>query len=312
MKLISFAKISSSFYGSQEFLSLMNIKHLLSLFSLLALVSVIVLTPAFADYSEVTITPTSDSESSDEHIWTESTNTEIMTKFVPEFGTITMMMLIVAIIGIIAVTAKSRIVSGTAKLDATSKPTMGNAIYKLSMIGIIAIIIFGISMAVSGYNSDIYPLDRIRGHFDGIVSSSDPLVIRSHLLDVQKDLDIVMERLPETTDASGKVVSKNPVWIFATESTNFIRIQNDVDSMLVGIGELSSISKDNAAYHTGMLDINERAMLLKTNIMDATPYMYVSPANMMFSVIWIAAVIGIFAVLKRKKEQFKETDEIGV
>ena len=312
MKLISFAKISSSFYGSQEFLSLMNIKHLLSLFSLLALVSVIVLTPAFADYSEVTITPTSDSESSDEHIWTESTNTEILTKFVPEFGTITMMMLIVAIIGIIAVTAKSRIVSGTAKLDATSKPTMGNAVYKLSMIGIIAIIIFGISMAVSGYNSDIYPLDRIRGHFDGIVSSSDPLVIRSHLLDVQKDLDIVMERLPETTDASGKVVSKNPVWIFATESTNFIRIQNDVDSMLVGIGELSSISKDNAAYHTGMLDINDMALSLKTNIMDATPYMYVSPANMMFSVIWIAAVIGIFAVLKRKKEQFKETDEIGV
>ena len=312
MKLISFAKISSSFYGSQEFLSLMNIKHLLSLFSLLALVSVIVLTPAFADYSEVTITPTSDSESSDEHIWTESTNTEIMTKFVPEFGTITMMMLIVAIIGIIAVTAKSRIVSGTAKLDATSKPTMGNAIYKLSMIGIIAIIIFGISMAVSGYNSDIYPLDRIRGHFDGVIGSSDPLVIRSHLLDVQKDLDIVMERLPETTDASGKVVSKNPVWIFATESTNFIRIQNDVDSMLVGIGELSSISKDNAAYHTGMLDINDMALSLKTNIMDATPYMYVSPANMMFSVIWIAAVIGIFAVLKRKKEQFKETDEIGV
>jgi hypothetical protein len=40
--------------------------------------------------------------------------------------------------------------------------------------------------------------------------------------------------------------------------------------------------------------------------------MYVSPANMMFSTIWIAVVIGIFAVIKRKKEQFKETDEIGV
>ncbi len=293
-------------------MSLMNIKRFLSLFVLLALASVIVLVPAFADYSEVIITPASDSESSDENIWTESTNTEIMTKIVPEFGTITMMILIVAIIGIIAVTAKSRIISGTTKLDAVSKPAMGNTVYKLSMIGIIAIVIFGISTAVAGYNSDIYPLDRIRGHLDGIVSSSDPLVIRNHLLDVQKDLDVVMERLPETTDASGKVVSKNPVWIFATESTNFIRIQNDVDSMLVGVGEISSISKDNAAYHTGMLDINERAMLLKTNIMDATPYMYVSPANMMFSIIWIAAILAIFAVLKRKKEQFKETDEIGV
>ncbi|MDH5418309.1 MAG: glycosyl transferase, partial [Nitrosopumilus sp.] len=94
--------------------------------------------------------------------------------------------------------------------------------------------------------------------------------------------------------------------------TNFIRIQNDVDSMLTGIDDIASIPKTNSAYHTGMLDINERAMLLKTNIMDATPYMYVSPANIMFSTIWIAALIGIFALVKRKKEQFKETDEIGV
>ena len=40
--------------------------------------------------------------------------------------------------------------------------------------------------------------------------------------------------------------------------------------------------------------------------------MYVSPANMMFSVIWIAAIIGIFAILKRKKEQFQKEDEIGI
>jgi len=46
--------------------------------------------------------------------------------------------------------------------------------------------------------------------------------------------------------------------------------------------------------------------------MDATPYMYVSPANMMFSAIWIAAIIGIFALLKRKKEQLKKEDEIGI
>ncbi|MCA9828670.1 MAG: glycosyltransferase family 2 protein, partial [Nitrosopumilus sp.] len=60
----------------------------------------------------------------------------------------------------------------------TKNEKTANTVYKLSMIGIIAIIIFGISMAVSGYNSDIYPLDRIRGHFDGVIGSSDPLVIR--------------------------------------------------------------------------------------------------------------------------------------
>jgi len=46
--------------------------------------------------------------------------------------------------------------------------------------------------------------------------------------------------------------------------------------------------------------------------MDATPYMYVSPENMMMSIIWVAVIIGIFAVLKRKKEQLRKEDEIGI
>jgi cellulose synthase/poly-beta-1,6-N-acetylglucosamine synthase-like glycosyltransferase len=191
----------------------------------------------------------------------------------------------------------------------TKKEKMANNVYKLSMIGIIGIIIFGAYMAISGYNADIYPLDRIRGNLDGIVSSSDPDVIRDHLVAIQTDLDVVMMNLPETTNSDGEVISRNPVWIFGTESTNFIRIQNNINTMFTGLDEISSISKDNSAYHTGMLDINERALLLKINIMDATPYMYVSPANMMLSVIWIAAIIGIFAALKRKKEQLNKTDE---
>ena len=191
----------------------------------------------------------------------------------------------------------------------TRKEKMANTVYKLSMIGILAIIIFGGYMAISGYNSDIYPLDRIRGNLDGIGTSSDPKIIRDHLVAIQGDLDVVMVDLPETLDSEGKVISRNPVWIFGTESTNFLRIQNNIDTMFTGIDEISNIPKDNSAYHTGMLDIKKRASLLNINIMDATPYMYVSPANMMFSAIWIAAIIGIFAVLKRKKEQLNKSNE---
>ena len=191
----------------------------------------------------------------------------------------------------------------------TKKEKMANTVYKLSMIGILGIIIFGGYMAISGYNSDIYPLDRIRGNLDGIMTSSDPNVIRNHLVAIQADLDILMTNLPETVDSEGKVISRNPVWLFGTESTNFLRIQNNINTMLAGIDEISSISKENSAYHTGMLDINDRALILKINIMDATPYMYVSLANMMMSAIWIAAIIGIFAALKRKKEQLNKLDE---
>ena len=82
--------------------------------------------------------------------------------------------------------------------------------------------------------------------------------------------------------------------------------------MITSVNEISSISKDNSAFHTGMLDINDRAELLKTNVMDSTPYMYVSPENMMMSVVWVAVVIGIITLLKRKKEQLQKIDEIGI
>ncbi|MDB9721543.1 glycosyltransferase [Nitrosopumilus sp.] len=193
----------------------------------------------------------------------------------------------------------------------TKKEKMANTVYKLSMVGVLALIIFGGVMAINGYNSDIYPLDRVRGHFDGVIGSSSPDTIRTHLIAIQLDLEPLIEKLPETIDADNSIISKNPVWVFPTESTNFIRIHNDVTSMLQSVENISSIPQDNAAYHTGMLDLNNRADVLRTNIMDATPYMYVSISNMFTSVIWMAVIIGIFAALKRKRTQLKESDVIG-
>ena len=141
-----------------------------------------------------------------------------------------------------------------------------------------------------------------------MIASSDPLVIHDHLISIQSDLDLVIPTLPDTVNDSGDVIAKNPVWMFGTESTNFLRIQNNIDTMIASVDELSSISKDNPAYHTGMIDITERAALLKINIMDATPSMYVSIANIVLSAIWVAAIVGIFALLKKKKEQLKKVD----
>jgi cellulose synthase/poly-beta-1,6-N-acetylglucosamine synthase-like glycosyltransferase len=186
----------------------------------------------------------------------------------------------------------------------TKSEKMANTVYRLSMVGILAIIVFGVIMVFNGYDSDIYPLDRMRGHLDGIIGTSDPASIQSHLVAIKQDLAIVMNNLPED--------NKNPVWIFPTESTNFLRIESDVNTMIASIEKVSTVPKDSSAYHTGMMDISDRALLIKTNLMDATPYMYVSISNIMFSTIWIAAIIGIFAALKRKKEQFKDIDASGI
>jgi hypothetical protein len=82
--------------------------------------------------------------------------------------------------------------------------------------------------------------------------------------------------------------------------------------MLESVERISTISQDNSAYHTGMIDINDRSFQLRLNIMDATPYMYVSIANVFSSIIWIAVIIGIFATLKRKQTQLKEPDALGI
>ena len=182
----------------------------------------------------------------------------------------------------------------------TKTEKMAKRIYKLSMVGVVAIIIFGGFMAINGYHADVYPLDRIRGNLDAILGSADPVSIKTHLLSIKQDLAIVMEKLPE---------SKNPVWIFPTESTSFIRIDRDIDNMIANTNTISGISEDNAAFQTGMSNIGERAFAIRQNIMDATPYMFVSVSNIIFSTMWIAAILGIFAALKRKKDQLTAFDE---
>jgi hypothetical protein len=186
---------------------------------------------------------------------------------------------------------------------------MSNKIYKISMIGMITIIIFGGFMAIYGYNQDIYPLDRIRGHFDGIIGSSDPEAIQAHLVAIKQDLVIVTADMAQTTNDNGEIIGKNPVWIFPTESTNFLRIESDVDSMIASLAKISVVPRDSSAYHTGMLAITEQSKILTINIMDATPYSYVSVSNIVFSTLWIAVIIGIFAALKRKKDQLAAYDE---
>ena len=87
-------------------------------------------------------------------------------------------------------------------------------------------------------------------------------------------------------------------------------MQADLDFMIASVEKIATVPEDSSAYHTGMLDVKHRANILKINIEDATPYMYVSQWNIIYSSIWIAAIIGIFAILKRKKEQLKEYDEL--
>ena len=174
----------------------------------------------------------------------------------------------------------------------TKDEKMANYFYKLAVGGIFAIIVIGGYMAFVGYSTDVYPLDISVGLLDRTMASADP---QSILV----DLKAIKENLPATG---------NPVWIFPTDTTNFVRIQTDLNVMIASAEKITAVPTDSAAYHTGITDIRERASVLQENLADAIPYMYVSFSNIIFSSIWIAALLAIFAVLNKKKQQMKEYD----
>jgi len=177
----------------------------------------------------------------------------------------------------------------------TKAEKMANNYYKVALAGIIGLIVVGVIMAFEEYGSTIYPLDQSRGILSRIQATSDPQVIHD-------DIQMVQKLLPK---------SGNPVWIFPTDETNFGLMQKDLNTMLVTLDKISTTSPDTAAFHTGMINIHSQATTIVFNLLDATPYMYVSISNMLFGIIWVAVIIGIFALLKKKKERlesFEMTD----
>ncbi len=171
---------------------------------------------------------------------------------------------------------------------------MAKHVYKIAMTGIAVIIVFGVYMAFVGYGNDIYPLDLARGHLTEIARSTEPLSV----IDTVQDTKAY---LPE---------EGNPVWIFQTPDTDFGLMQAKLDEMSDTALGISGSPVDSSAYQTGMLNIKEAAKEMRISVMDATPYAYVSPANILFSSLWMAAIIGIFAVLKQKKDQLASLDSV--
>ena len=179
----------------------------------------------------------------------------------------------------------------------TEEEKMANAYYKLAMVGIIGFISFGAFMAYYGYQNDVYPLDQARGLLDRIKSTE-------NTEGVIEKIQTIKTLLPE---------QGNPVWIFPTETTDFGKIQEDLDNMIASVEIISTVPQDSSAYHTGMTNVHERAKELRLQLLDATPYMYVSFSNIVLSSLWIATILGIFAILKRKKQRlqsYEMSDEV--
>ena len=174
----------------------------------------------------------------------------------------------------------------------TKEEKMANIFYKVAMGGILGLIIFAAYMAYTGYENDVYPIDLSRGLLDRIMVSSNPETIVA-------DLKAIQVHLPE---------DGNPVWIFRTDASDWGRIQQDLDDMIVNVELLASLPRDSSVFNTGMIDVSDRALVLQESLEDLTPYVYVDFINIVFTTVWIAVILAIFAVLNKKKKQLQTSD----
>ncbi|HJS81579.1 MAG TPA: hypothetical protein VJ742_01955, partial [Nitrososphaera sp.] len=90
----------------------------------------------------------------------------------------------------------------------------------------------------------------------------------------------------------------NPVWLFQTVRTDFALIQSVLDDMLVRAEQTESMEPHSASYNVAMLDMHESANSLESNLKEALPYMFLSPASVLFAVVWVAAIILVFAAMR--------------
>ena len=147
---------------------------------------------------------------------------------------------------------------------------------RLTIVCIIVVVV-GLYLNFDFYQSTIHPLNLANNHLSDIATSSDHAVIQTHLVEIKQNL-------PE---------EGNPVWIFPTETTNFAKMQSDLDVMIVSVEKISTIPRDSSAYYTGMLDIDQRSSYIQENIVDAKGFLYASAANVFFTLVWLIGVTGL-------------------
>ena len=162
------------------------------------------------------------------------------------------------------------------------------------------LIVSGVALAGVFYQDTIKPLELTQAHLDMIMGTSDPETIKANLIEVKQNLSLVMENMETRTDIDGREIGKNPVWIFPTESTNFLRIENDVDRIIETNNYISTVPIDTSAFHTGMLDINSRSMTVKENIQEAIPYMYGDFESSFSGSIIILGFFGLIYTIWKK------------
>ena len=165
--------------------------------------------------------------------------------------------------------------------------------FRLLLLAFLALLGIGAGLAYYGYATSIYPIDVAIGDLDRAQSAGSPQEIAQYVT-------LAKRLLPE---------SGNPVWAFPTPRSDFGLIQASLDGIVSRSNSISSLEAHSSAYNTGMSDMRDSINVIQLDLTDIMPYLYVSSTNMMYSFIWAAVILLIFAVMRRGRAKYREEIE---
>ena len=156
---------------------------------------------------------------------------------------------------------------------------------QMVLAGVLAFLVMGAGIAYYGYQTTMYPINKAIGFMSRAQTAQTPEQLAEYV-GLTKDLTL----------AKG-----NPVWLFPTPRTDFALIRENLDGILLRAESTSTMVPHSEQYNIAMRDMHKSVMALNFNLMEAVPYMYISFNNIVMAGLWVAAVIAIFAAMRKAR-----------
>jgi hypothetical protein len=156
---------------------------------------------------------------------------------------------------------------------------------RLVLAGMLAFLMMGGGVALLGYHNTMYLLDKAVG----LIARAETAQTPEHLAEYVK---LTQKLIP----AEG-----NPVWVFPTAKTDFALIHDNLDSIVLRANIVSKMDPRSDSYNIAIRDMHVSAGSIRTNILEVIPYTYITLSNIVLTGLWVAAIIIIFAAMRKIK-----------
>ena len=156
---------------------------------------------------------------------------------------------------------------------------------RLVVLGMLAFLTVGGAVAYFGYQNTMYLLDKAVG-----------FVTRAETAQTPEQLAEYIKLTQDLIPAEG-----NPVWLFPTPKTDFGLIQANLDSIVLRANIASAMDPLSESYNIAIIDLHLSAGSIRTNLLEIIPYTYITLGNIVLAASWVAAIMAIFAILKKPR-----------